>query len=197
MRDRNHIRAHQSHQLGGLLTRILSAIWLPFAVGTRPTLLLRGRFSAKLIGAVRRGEPFANRFGGLTRPTSSTTVTACRRQPEALDRRVRGNGHASRHIRVTVADPVGNTSIVRCVPPQSDVRWDLLEVGSTQQFGQSGPYDLRMGREVMAEGFVLHPSRKLGQYAKRGSRRYSGQPPLPCATTSARRGPWATDPPRW
>ena len=42
MRDRNHIRAHPSHQLGGLLTTILSAIWHAFAVGTRPTLLLEG-----------------------------------------------------------------------------------------------------------------------------------------------------------
>jgi hypothetical protein len=50
MRDRNHIRAHPSHKLGGLLTTILSAMWLPFAVGIRPTLLLRGRFSATLLG---------------------------------------------------------------------------------------------------------------------------------------------------
>jgi hypothetical protein len=49
MRDRSHIRAHPSHKLGGLLTTILSAIWLPFAVGMRPTLLLRGRFSATLL----------------------------------------------------------------------------------------------------------------------------------------------------
>jgi hypothetical protein len=51
MRDRNHIRAHPSHQLGGLLTTILSANWHPFAVGTRPTLLLRGRFSATLLAS--------------------------------------------------------------------------------------------------------------------------------------------------
>jgi hypothetical protein len=49
MRARNHIRAHPSHKLGGFLTTILSAIWLPFAVGMRPTLLLRGRFSATLL----------------------------------------------------------------------------------------------------------------------------------------------------
>ena len=54
MRDRNHIRAHPSHQLGGLLTTILSAIWLPFAVGTHPTSLLRGRFSATLLGSSDR-----------------------------------------------------------------------------------------------------------------------------------------------
>jgi Transposase DDE domain/Transposase domain (DUF772) len=52
MRDRNHIRAHPSHKLGGLLTTILSAMWLPFAVGIRPTLLLRGRFSATLLERV-------------------------------------------------------------------------------------------------------------------------------------------------
>ena len=54
MRDRNHIRAYPSHQLGGLLTTILSAIWLPFAVGTHPTSLLRGRFSATLLGSSDR-----------------------------------------------------------------------------------------------------------------------------------------------
>ena len=55
MRDRNHIRAHQSHKLGGLLTTILSAIWHAFAVGTRPTLLLRRRFSATLLGRICHG----------------------------------------------------------------------------------------------------------------------------------------------
>jgi Transposase DDE domain len=56
MRERNHIRAHPSHKLGGLLTTILSAIWLPFAVGMRPTLLLRGRFSATLLEIIDETE---------------------------------------------------------------------------------------------------------------------------------------------
>jgi len=52
MRERNHIRAHPSHKLGDLLMAILSAIWQAFAVGMRPTLLLRGRFSASLLERV-------------------------------------------------------------------------------------------------------------------------------------------------
>jgi hypothetical protein len=52
MQDRNHIRAHPSHQLGDLLMAILSAIWHPFAVGTRPGLLRKDRFSATLLERV-------------------------------------------------------------------------------------------------------------------------------------------------
>jgi hypothetical protein len=43
MRDRNHIRAHSSNQVGDLLTTILRAICRPFVVGVLPWTTAEGQ----------------------------------------------------------------------------------------------------------------------------------------------------------
>jgi hypothetical protein len=43
MRDRNHIRAHSSNQVGDLLTTILRAICRPFVVGVLPWTTAQGQ----------------------------------------------------------------------------------------------------------------------------------------------------------
>jgi len=82
MRERNHIRAHSSNQVGDLLTTILRAICRPFVVGVLPWMTAEGQVfghtsracltnTCKLMNTVRTTFPYRTWCPPIVLPPAS------------------------------------------------------------------------------------------------------------------------------